>query len=513
MRELSENYVDEVDPDLLLEYATEGITRRLDPYTAYLPEKEMSNFEVMTTGKYGGIGSLIRKDEEYVIIAQPYQGSPSDRAGLRIGDQIVSIDGEDAKGFTTEQVSSRLKGNPGTDVKLIIRRLVGGADDEVVVRRERISIPGIPYYGFVGNPADSIGYIQQSEFTEGVANDMRKAIEDMQAKGMKSLILDYRNNGGGILQEAVKIISLFSPKGTEVVTLKGRKDSVVYRTSTEPILTSMPLAVLINENSASAAEIVAGSLQDLDRAVLVGAKSFGKGLVQSTRPVGYKSYVKLTTAKYYIPSGRCIQAIDYSDHSEKGKVVKVADSMRREFLTKGGRKVYDGGGVSPDFAVKPEYVSRFAATLYAMGLIDKFGDDYFKRNHDKEIDVDTFSITDEDYADFAEFIADKDIPYESTTRSVLKSLKEAAVSDLYTDVAKEIEALEAKVKDDKASNLETYRKEIIETINSNIILRHAYLAGVIRNSLLDDKAVAKAGEILLDETLYAKTLAPKQEEK
>ncbi len=511
MREISENYVDEVDPDLLLKYAAEGISRRLDPYTEYLPEEEMSSFEVLTTGKYGGIGSLIRKDSDFVMIAQPYAGSPADRAGLIIGDRIVAIDGESAKGFSTEDVSSRLKGTPNSDVSLTIRRLISGEDEDIVIRRERISIPGIPYYGFVGERSDSIGYIQHSDFTAGVARDMRAAIEEMQAEGLKGLILDYRNNGGGIMQEALDVVSLFTPRGTEVVTLKGRRDSVVYRTSQRPLSLDLPIVVLINENSASASEIVAGSLQDLDRAVLVGEKSFGKGLVQSPRPVGYNSYVKLTTSKYYIPSGRCIQELDYSDHSSGGKVTKVADSLRHEFTTRGGRKVYDGGGVSPDEKVEEEYMSRFAATLYALGHIDKYGDHYFRSNHSQIIDIDTFSITDDDYEEFKEMILKEDIPYESATRGVLKALKEAARTDLYADVAEQIEQLEEELKDDTASNLETYREQIIESINSNLILRYAYTAGVVRNSLQRDGGVLRAVELLADEPYYNSILTPKQE--
>ncbi|MFI3317000.1 MAG: S41 family peptidase [Rikenellaceae bacterium] len=510
MREISENYVDKVDPDLLLKYATEGISRRLDPYSEYLSEDKMSSFEVMTTGKYGGIGSLIRQDSNFVKIAQPYENSPADKAGLIIGDVIVAIDGESADGYTTEQVSALLKGTPNTDVVLTVRRLLTGEDQEVTINRERISIPGIPYYGFVGQPADSIGYIQHSEFTAGVAKDMRAAVLDLTSQGAKALILDYRNNGGGILQEAVEVVSLFTPRGTEVVTLKGRTDSVVYNTSLRPIAQDIPLIVLINENSASASEIVAGSLQDLDRAVLVGDKSFGKGLVQSTRAVGYNSYVKMTTSKYYIPSGRCIQELDYSDHTVAGKAVKIADSLRLTFYTEGGRKVYDGGGITPDEPVKSEYLSRFAGTLYQGGYIDDFGDDYFVRNHTQEIDVETFTITDEDYQDFKAFIATKTIPYESTTRKVLKGLKEAAITDQYSDVAEQIEELEANLKDDTASNLETYRSDIETYINTNIVLRYAYQAGLIRHTLIGDKDVARACEILNDQELYRSILTPKE---
>ena len=346
MRELSLNYVDPVDPDRLMEGAAAGMVSDLDPYTEYIPEEGMQDFELLTTGKYDGIGALIRQKDDYVRIAQPYQGSPADKAGLKIGDKILSIDGKDAKGFTTEQVSSRLKGEPGSKVKVTVEHL-DGTQQTAAIRRERIAIPGVPYAGWV---ADGIGYIRHSDFTEGCYEEMRAAIERLRTeRPLKGLVLDYRSNGGGIMQEAVKILGMFVPKGTEVVSTKGRSEDSkqVFRTDTEPILADLPLTVLINGNSASAAEIVAGALQDLDRAVLIGQRSFGKGLVQSPRPLGYNAMLKLTTAKYYIPSGRCIQAIDYS-HSQEGSVRAVPDSLISEFTTRAGRKVYDGGGIMPD---------------------------------------------------------------------------------------------------------------------------------------------------------------------
>ena len=495
MRELSLFYVDEVDPDQLMQDAAEGMTRNLDPYTEFLPEEQMSNFDLLTTGKYGGIGSMIRKKGDYVIFAQPYEGSPADRAGIRIGDKILSIDGKDAKGFTTEQVSSRLKGEPGSKVKVTVEHL-DGTQQTAAIRRERIAIPGVPYAGWV---ADGIGYIRHSDFTEGCYEEMRAAIERLRTeKPLKGLVLDYRSNGGGIMQEAVKILGMFVPKGTEVVSTKGRSEDSkqVFRTDTEPILADLPLTVLINGSSASAAEIVAGALQDLDRAVLIGQRSFGKGLVQSPRPLGYNAMLKLTTAKYYIPSGRCIQAIDYS-HSQEGSVIS-------EFTTRAGRKVYDGGGVMPDIATDPEYISRFALTLYALGFIEDFGDEYTRRNPGRQIDIRTFSITDKDYADFAEFMQDKKVPYESDTRRALKALKKAAEDDRFADLKNKFEQVEAELKDDTQTNLETYRTQVVETINNDIVMRHGYQAGVIEHSLSGDKEVKKSVEVLGDPAEYAR---------
>ena len=502
MRELSLNYVDPVDPDKLMEGAAAGMVNDLDPYTEYIPEEGMQDFELLTTGKYGGIGSLIRQKDDYVRIAQPYEGSPADKAGLKIGDKILSIDGKEAKGFTTEQVSSRLKGEPGSKVKVTVEHL-DGTQQTATIRRERIAIPGVPYAGWV---ADGIGYIRHSDFTEGCYEDMRAAIERLRAEGeLKGLILDYRSNGGGIMQEAIKILGMFVPKGTEVVSTKGRTEDSrrIYRTDSEPILPDLPLAVLVNGNSASASEIVTGALQDLDRAVIVGQRSYGKGLVQTPRPLGYNAMLKLTTAKYYIPSGRCIQAIDYS-HSQEGSVRTVPDSLISEYTTRAGRKVYDGGGIMPDVRTEPEYISRFAMTLYALGFIEDFGDDYTRRHPEQKIDIRTFSITDQDYADFAEFMKDKQVPYESDTRRALGKLKEAAKSDRFGDVEQQIAAIDSTLRDDTATNLETYRKEIVESINNDIVMRHGYTEGVIEHSLADDGDVRRAAEILRDGEEYVR---------
>lgn len=493
MRELSLYYVDEIDPDHLMEGAAEGMVGDLDPYTEYMPEEQMSSFELLTTGKYGGVGALIRQKDDYVIIARPYKDSPADRAGLKIGDRIVAIDGEDARGLTTDKVSARLKGTPGSTVKVTVEKLLDGSREEVTLRRERIAIPAVPYAGWLN---DSIGYIQHSDFTEGCYEEMRAAVDRLRTEGnLRGLVLDYRGNGGGIMQEAVKILSMFVPKGTEVVSTRGRSEQKSYRTQSEPILAELPLAVLVNGNTASAAEIVSGALQDLDRAVLIGQKSFGKGLVQSTRPLGYNAYLKLTTAKYYIPSGRCIQAIDYS-HSQQGEVKSVPDSLIREFTTAAGRKVYDGGGIMPDIRTEPEYISRFAVTLYALGFVEDFVDGYMRRHAGEPFDLKGFALDSATYDDFVAFMKDKKVPYESETRRALKSLRKAAEGERYTELDKRLEELEAEVRDDTQTNLETYRQEISETLENEIILRYAYSQGVIEHSLPGDGEVQRAVEVL-----------------
>lgn len=509
MRELSLNYVDTLDYEKLLQGATQGMVRDLDPYTAYIPEQEMSEFELLTTGKYGGVGSLIRLKGDYVIFAQPYEGSPSDRAGIKIGDRILEINGESAKGFTTEQVSSRLKGDAGTPVKVKIERL-DGSHHEVEMTRERISIPAIPYVGWV---AEGIGYIRHSDFTEGSFEEMRAAIEKLRSTGpLEGLVLDYRSNGGGLMQEAVKIVSLFTPKGTEVVRTKGRKEEKSYKTQADPLYPDLKLAVLVNGSSASAAEIVAGSLQDLDRAVLVGQRTYGKGLVQTTVPIGYNSMAKITTSKYHIPSGRCIQAIDYSN-SQQGDVHQVPDSLITEFKTRGGRKVYDGGGVMPDIRLEPEYISRFAMTLYGLGYIEDFGDDYIRRKGYQPIDPRTFNITEADFQDFKAFLKDKEIPYESESRQALRLIKEAAKNDRFKELEEELARLESEVKDDTQTNLETYREEVEEQLRHDIIQRHAYTRGVTENVIPRDKALKRAIETLQQGEEYARILREQDTER
>ena len=507
LRELSTQYVDKIDADLLLQRSAAGMATALDPYTEYLPEQKMTSFEIMTTGQYGGVGSLIRQKGDHVIFAQPYEGSPADRAGIRIGDRIISIDGEDASGFTTEQVSTRLKGDPDTDVRLVVEHSLDSRRDTLTLRRERIAIPSVPWSGYV---ADGIGYIQHSDFTERSYEQVRNALERLRAEGqLRGLVLDYRSNGGGIMQEAVKIASLFVPKGTLIVSTMGRDSTSrrEYRTENEPIAADLPIVFLINSSTASSSEILAGALQDLDRAAVIGQRSYGKGLVQATRYLGYNSYLKLTTAKYYIPSGRCIQAVNYAERDADGGVATIPDSLLTEYRTAGGRRVY-GGGIAPDIKIEPNYVSRFALTLYAMGYMEDWADEYMRRHNGEKIDVRTFSIGDDEYEDFKRFIADKEVPYQSQTRHAIAALRKAAKDDLYdTTLEEHVAAIEALVKDDTASNLETYRREIIDALNAEIVLRHAYNRGVIEHSAASDDTVLRAVELLSSPEEYARILA------
>ena len=495
MRVVSTDYVDSISADKIMRHGADGIMRNLDPYCTFLSEEDMKEFRTLTTGKYGGIGSVIRQDSNAVRIAEPYKGSPADLAGLKIGDKIVAIDGKSIAGMKTDQVSSMLRGEPNTTVKVTVERLLDSKSVTHKIRRQRISIPSVSYADYV---APGIGYIIHSDFTDDCYVEMRAAIERLQSKGeLKGLILDYRSNGGGVLQSAVKVLSLFVPKGTKVVEMRGRSkaETKSFVTEYEPLLPETPLVVLIGENSASAAEIVSGALQDLDRAVLIGSRSYGKGLVQSTIPLGFGSYGKITTAKYYIPSGRCIQAMRYTD---EGRAQSVPDSLINEFRTTAGRKVYDGGGIMPDRKVDPQYVSAFAATLYLIGLVDDYADLYYRRNPDLVIDPATFTITDSDYKEFCAIVEGVDVPYKSESRFAIEKLRKALEKERYADeqLLAAMKTIEQGLKDDKMNNLQTFRTEIIRTINSDIVLRYSYAIGRTANGLSYDNCIKAAVEML-----------------
>ena len=509
MHILSANYVDKIDADEMMHNAADGITSMLDPYTVFYSEKEWEEFERHNRGQYGGIGSLVRKKGDYTIIAEPYKGSPADEAGLKIGDKIIAINGQDMVKEDISKVSSLLRGEPNTVVTVTVERLITGKREDVKIRRQRIVVPSVTYAGYV---AEGVGYIRHADFTESCYDHMRAAIKHLQSTGeLKSLILDYRNNGGGYLSAAVDVLSLFVPKGTMVVEMRGRdgKTEKLY-TDHEPLLPNTPLAVLINGNSASAAEIVSGAIQDLDRGVLLGQRSFGKGLVQSTLPLGYNSYVKLTTYKYYIPSGRCIQATDFTTD---GRAKPVADSLIQEFKTARGRKVYDGGGIMPDKKVEPKYISTFAMVLSYMGIIDEFGDAYMKVNHAQKIDVENFSITDKDYDDFVKLAMEREIPYRSESRIALEKLRNTLAKERNNSLGEALDAIDKGLKDDQRSNLETFRKEIVELINQNLVLRYAYSKGVIINSLKDDSDLAAAKALLANKAEYEHILTKQDTER
>lgn len=511
-RDVSAFYVDSVDTDEMLRDAAAGMTSNLDPYTVLIPEDEMEEFEILTTGKYGGIGALVRQSGDWIAIAQPYEGFPADKAGLVIGDKLLEVDGRSIRGLDVSEVSSMLKGSPGTALRLKVEKLLTGEQADVTLRRERIKISGIPYYGMI---ADGVGYILHDDFTEECSLDMRRALVELKKQGATSLIIDLRGNGGGILQEAVKILSLLVPKGTEVVSMKGRIGELdeTFTTQTDPIDTRMPVVVLVNSQSASAAEIVSGALQDLDRAVLLGQRTFGKGLVQSTRPLGYNAFLKVTTAKYYIPSGRCIQALDYAHRNDDGSVGTVPDSLIREFRTSGGRKVYDGGGVMPDVRIEPRMsaVSRRFFTARGIWRISRttISGATAKEWTSTGSRCRTTSTT-------GSSSSCRTRTSRSSRRRSGRSteLRRQAEREKYLDrISGELEAIERKLKDDKNADLQAFREDIRKLLESEIVMRYHYYAGVARHSALRDREVRAAVELLADTARYRRILSQQDTER
>ncbi len=517
-REVNLYYVDTTSPAQMVKEAGNAMLEGLDPYTEYLPADEMAAFETMTTGKYAGLGALIRKssDGRWIEVAEPYRGTPSDKAGLKAGDRILSVDGVDMQGKEVVFASDRMRGKAGTTAVLVISPIVDTTTTKTLhIKRERISVPAVPYYGWVKDStgADSVGYIRLNSFTENCAAEVRNALTALQHQApLKGLMLDLRDNTGGILGEAVKIVGLFTPRNTTVVTTKGRvpEMNATYRTVGEPVAPTVPLAVLINSASASASEIVAGSLQDLDRAVVVGQRSFGKGLVQSTRPVGENGYIKLTTAKYYTPSGRCIQAVDYSHRNEDGSVGTVPDSLIASFRTAGGRTVYDGGGIMPDVRTDADYFGKFTVILLGSGYVDDFANRYAVE-HSPSRD---FAVGDSVYAAFCDMMADKPITFESGTEQLLTQLRKVAEREKYSErIAGELDAIAEKIKDDKTAELKAFAPEIREVLADAVMTRWYYDAGRLEYMLRRDRTARKAAGILLDKGEYTRIVATQDTDK
>lgn len=511
-REVSLYYVDTTRPAEMVKHAADAMLGELDPYTEYLPADEMADFETLTTGKYAGLGALIRKssDGRWIEVAEPYAGTPSDRAGLKAGDRILSVDGVDLAGREVAFASDRMRGKAGTVAVLEVRPV---ADTTVVrtlhIKRERIVMPAVPYFGWIGEEEQRVGYIRLNSFTENCAAEVRRALETLLRQGggeeMNGLVLDLRGNTGGILGEAVKIVGLFVPRNTVAVTTRGRIEAMnaAYRTVGEPVAPGVPLAVLINSGSASASEIVAGALQDLDRAVIVGQRSFGKGLVQSTRPVGERGYVKLTTAKYYTPSGRCIQAVDYTHRNEDGSVGKVPDSLIAPFATAGGRTVYDGGGIVPDVETDVEYLSKFAANLIGAGYVDDFANGY-AATHAPMRD---FEVDDTVYGAFCDWVADKPMAFESATAKLLGQLRRTAERERYAGrIGGLIDSMAVKIRDDRRGELRTFAEEIRGVLADAVMTRWFYEAGRIAYMLRRDRTALRAAAVLTDRGEYTRLL-------
>jgi len=502
-RELNSYYVDETNPEELVETGINEMLESLDPYTTYIPESDMDDFKFMTTGEYAGIGSLISQRGDYVIIAEPYEGFPAAKAGLKAGDRILSIDGKDMVKKRSSDVSDVLKGTANTTVKIKVDRPGEKKPMTFELMREKIQINPVPYYGMVN---DETGLIILNNFTQNCSREIEKAFLDLRDKqGAKSIVLDLRSNPGGLLDEAVKIVNLFVPRGSEVVSTRGKVKQwdKIYKATRQPIDTVMPLAVMISRGSASASEIVSGALQDLDRAVVVGQRSFGKGLVQTTRNLSYNAKLKVTTAKYYIPSGRCIQALDYTHRNEDGSVGLVPDSLISEFQTKNGRKVYDGGGISPDIKVEIQKYANITFALVAQQVIFDYVTDFAIAN--KTIaSPEEFELTDAIYNEFKAFVkAKEDFRYESRSQDKLKDLIKIAKREDYYDVAsEEFEKLEAVLKLDVEKDLNLFQEEIKEIMSMEIAKRYYYQKGAVKVSLKRDKELDEAMLLLKDLTQY-----------
>ncbi len=501
-REVNTFYVDEVDPGNVMKKAIDAMLKELDPYTVYISEADVEDFMVQTTGSYGGIGAIIRRVDDYVLISEVYEGAPADIAGLIPGDKLVKVNSKKVKGKTTSEVSEILKGQPGTNLKLEIERINQEELMDVEITREEVKIKSVPYAGMLD---DETGYILLRSFTRNCAKEVQDAMVNLKKNhGMKSLVIDLRGNPGGLLGEAVRLCNIFIPKGEEVVHTKGKLKEwqKSYKTQGEPIDVDIPLVILVNQGSASASEIIAGTLQDLDRAVIIGRRTYGKGLVQQTRPMPYNSQVKITTAKYYTPSGRCIQALDYAQRNEDGSVGKTPDSLRNPFETRNHRVVYDGGGVDPDIEVRQEEYGNIIISLLKKQLIFGFSNEYAS-NHESISDVKDFEIDTQIFQSFKTYLEGKDYEYESETESLLKILKETAEDEKYfEDIQDAFDDLSADLKENKRNDVDKYEGQIKEFLLSEIVKRYYYQKGAIQSGLKEDPFVLQATSTLQNQDTY-----------
>ncbi|UJP67034.1 PDZ domain-containing protein [Mongoliitalea daihaiensis] len=493
IRELDSYYVDEIDVEELVTIGISAMLEELDPYTEYIPEENSDDFRLLTTGEYGGVGALIGNRTGVNMILMPYKGFPAQAGGLRIGDAILRVDTVDVVDKSTADISRLLKGPANTEVFVKVKR----GDDTLGVNlmRRKIVISNVPYYGKLD---DKTGYIKLTDFTTNAASDVRNAFIDLKAQGIERLVLDVRDNPGGILKEAVEIVNLFIPKGKEVVRTVGKIQNVnaVYKTTKSPLDKDIPLVVLINERSASAAEIVAGALQDYDRAVLVGRKTFGKGLVQTTVPLSYNSQIKVTTAKYYIPSGRCIQAIDYSKRDENGNSNSIPDSLRQEFTTKNGRIVRDGAGIEPDKFNDTKTYAPITFSLVARNLVFDYGTVFYLQNPSID-EPSKFDIDEDLYSDFVKWLEDKEYDYTTFLEKSIEDLERYAKRErAYDKIQEEIEQLKIKINHSKEQDLITFKDEIKSALREEIVSRYFYQQGVVESSLRWDEDVKIAKQIL-----------------
>ncbi|MDD2380209.1 MAG: S41 family peptidase [Mariniphaga sp.] len=506
-RELNMFYVDDVNPNKLVKTSIDEMLQSLDPYTNFISEDQIEDFRFMTTGEYAGIGALIGYQNGKIVISEPYEGFPAQKFGLKAGDLILEVEGKPTENMNTEDVSNLLRGPANKPVKIKIQRPGNTNPFEVDVVREKIVIDAVPYYGMVD---DQVAYIRLSNFTANCNEEVKKAFLELKNNDPDALILDMRSNPGGLLQEAVEIVNLFVPKGSEIVSTKGKVKQwdKVYTATSAPIDTSIRITVLTNRGSASASEIVAGAIQDLDRGLVMGERTFGKGLVQTTRDLSYNTKLKVTTAKYYIPSGRCIQALDYSHRNEDGSVGYVPDSLITEFLTKKGRKVYDGGGIVPDIVVEPEQLSKLSISMITKFLIFDFATRFYYQNP-TITEPEIFEIDDDIYRQFAAFVQERNFGYESQSEQLLKELIEQAKEEKYYDLASgEFEQIKAKLEPQLDKDLHVFSEEIRSLLKNEIVSRYYFQKGAIRSSLGQDKLIRKAIDELSSPLSYNSYFEP-----
>ncbi|MCS6916396.1 MAG: S41 family peptidase [Chitinophagales bacterium] len=505
-REVNTYYVDEIKPAELIKTGIDAMLESLDPYTNYITEADIESYRFQTTGKYGGIGALIRKVGDDVVIAEPYKGFPADKAGLRAGDRLVEVDGKSTKGKSVEDVSKILKGTPGTEVKVTIQRPNEKQPFVRTLVREEVKVSSVPYAGLVDG---NIGYVRLTQFTENCSQEVASAIRKLQEKTpLSGLILDLRGNPGGLLHEAVNVSNLFIEKGQEIVSTRGKVKEwdKVYNTLQNALEPTLPLAVLINRSSASASEIVSGVMQDYDRGIILGQKTFGKGLVQTTRQLSYGTQLKVTTAHYYTPSGRCIQAINYAQRNPDGSVGKIPDSLKNAFKTRAGRIVYDGGGIDPDIVVEERELQPITVSLLSKNLIFDYAT-LFHQQHASIPPSAEFHLTDEQYNQFVLWLRDKEYDYTTKSEEKLREFRDMVKKEAYWDaISEHYTALEKEMSHDKEKDLIKFKDEIREFLEQEIALRYYYQDGRIEASLSSDPVVQKAKETLRDPAAYRKIL-------
>ncbi len=510
LRELNTYYVDDIKPGEMIKKGIDEMLNTLDPYTEFYAESDIEDYKMMVTGQYGGIGSLIRQKGDYVMIGEPYEGFPAQKSGLMAGDVITEIDGKSIKGKTTADVSKLLKGQAATSVKVLIEREGEKKPFEITLTREEIKIKNVPYYGVIGD--GTVGYIKLTGFTASAAKEVKTAFQELKEKNkIKSLVFDLRDNGGGLLKESVDIVNMFVSKDQTVVEQKGKVKEMnrTHKTQYAAVDTSMPIVVLVNKYSASAAEIVSGSLQDLDRGVVVGQRSFGKGLVQQTVQLSYGTQMKVTTAKYYTPSGRCIQALDYFHKNKAGKAEHMPDSIIREFKTKNGRSVYDGSGIFPDVNTEPRTYALITYTIIGKNYIFDYSTKY-RLAHSSIPSSKDFTLTEDEYKDFLQYLSDKTYDYTTKSEKSLDELKNNSESEKYFESIKtEYDNLKDKIKANKKEDLAKYKPEIQDFLEEEIASRYYYQRGRLESSLRDDMELKEAVKVLNDEPLYRSILSGK----